>query len=385
MKQIDLVFGTRPEAIKMLPLALEMQKPDSGICARIIVTAQHRDMLDQVMQVFGVESDIDLDIMQPGQTLTEVTTRGLEALESVYRDQSPDMVLVHGDTTTTLAATLAAFYQQIPVGHVEAGLRSGDKLNPWPEEINRRVADAVCEMHFAPTETSKQNLLRENIEPESIFVTGNTGIDALQLAVSRFSDAQNLEDIPGCAAFAGKKFILVTAHRRENFGEPIANLCAAIIASIKQFPELQFVYPVHPNPSIHDPVYEMLGDIPGVHLLPPMDYGDFVTLMNASWFVLTDSGGIQEEAPSLGKPVLVFRQVTERPEAVNAGTVQIIGTEQRSISDWISRLCTDDAVFATMQRAVNPYGDGKASARTIAAIRHYFGVDESRPADFIPR
>ena len=382
MKTIDLVFGTRPEAIKMLPLALAMRKPDSGLECRIVVTAQHRDMLDQVMQVFGVQSDVDLDIMQPGQTLTEVTTRGLQALEKIYSEDKPDMVLVHGDTTTTLAATLAAFYQQIPVAHVEAGLRSGDKLNPWPEEVNRRVADAICELHFAPTVTSKQNLLRENIATDSIFVTGNTGIDGLHLAVSQFGKEKSLAAIPGCAPFADKKFVLVTAHRRENFGEPIVNLCAAIKASAKQFPDLEFVYPVHPNPSIQEPVFEMLGDTPGVHLLSPLDYGDFVTLMNASWFVLTDSGGIQEEAPSLGKPVLVFRQVTERPEAVAAGTVQIIGTEQSSIAEWIERLCTDPEVFARMQRAVNPYGDGHASARTVAAIRHYFGLESARPEDF---
>jgi UDP-N-acetylglucosamine 2-epimerase (non-hydrolysing) len=384
MKQIDLVFGTRPEAIKMLPLALAMQAPDSGLQCRIIVTAQHRDMLDQVMDVFQVKSDIDLNIMQPGQTLTEVTTRGLQALEQVYTDKRPDMVLVHGDTTTTLAATLAAFYQQVPVGHVEAGLRSGDKLNPWPEEVNRRMADAACDLHFAPTETSRQNLLKENISPQSIFVTGNTGIDGLHLAVSRFSDHETFSKLPVYKKLEGKRFILVTAHRRENFGEPIMNLCHAIIDHLAKHPDVHVVYPVHPNPSIQEPVQRILAGVENVHLLPPLDYGDFVALMNASWFVLTDSGGIQEEAPSLGKPVLVFRQVTERPEAVDAGTVRIIGTERGDIVEWLDRLTADEAEFATMQRAVNPYGDGKASERTIAAIRHYFGLQTDRPQDFVP-
>jgi UDP-N-acetylglucosamine 2-epimerase (non-hydrolysing) len=384
VKQVDLVFGTRPEAIKMLPLALALREPSSGLSCRIIVTAQHRDMLDQVMRVFDVESDLDLDIMLPGQSLTDITTRGLVSLETVFRDGAPNLVLVHGDTTTTLAATLAAFYQKIPVGHVEAGLRSGNNLNPWPEEVNRRVADAICELHFAPTATSRDNLLRENISPESVFVTGNTGIDGLQLAIDNFSCEGGLANIKGCERLQSKRFVLVTAHRRENFGQPIVNLCRAILDSVTRFPELEFVYPVHPNPAIDGPVREILGGVQNVHLLAPLDYGEFVTLMNASWFVLTDSGGIQEEAPALGKPVLVFRQVTERPEAVDAGTVKIIGTEQQRIADWIATLCKDEATFAAMQRAINPYGDGKASARIVAAIRHYFGMDSARPDEFVP-
>jgi UDP-N-acetylglucosamine 2-epimerase (non-hydrolysing) len=384
MKLIDLVFGTRPEAIKMLPLALELKKPDSGLNCRIIVTAQHREMLDQVFSVFGQTSDIDLNIMRPGQTLTEVTTRGLESLEHVFLQRRSDMVLVHGDTTTTLTAALAAFYQQIPVGHVEAGLRSGDLLNPYPEEANRRMADAICNLHFAPTDTSRDNLLRENVAAASIFVTGNTGIDGLKLAVDKFSDAGALSRLPVYNQIRDQRFILVTAHRRENFGQPIENLCYAIIAHLERYPELHVVYPVHPNPSIKEPVHRLLSKVRNVHLLEPLDYGDFIALMDASWFVLTDSGGIQEEAPSLGKPVLVFRRVTERPEAVAAGTVKVIGTERAEIIDWLGRLSAQGDEFEAMQRAVNPYGDGHASARIVAAIRHYLGLEKEPPVDFRP-
>ena len=371
----------------MLPLALALRESGSDLSCRIVLTAQHRDMLDQVMNVFGLSSDIDLDIMRPGQTLTEITTRGLQALTDVYTTSQPDLVLVHGDTTTTLAATLAAFYQQIPVGHVEAGLRSGDKMNPWPEEVNRVVADAICDLHFAPTNSSRDNLLNEGVDQSSIFVTGNTGIDGLKLAVDKFSRTQTEssgEIVDAINALVDQKFVLVTAHRRENFGQPIENLCQAILRMVEEHPDLQFVYPVHPNPAILEPVNKLLGPSPRVKLLPPLDYGDFVTLMNASWFVLTDSGGVQEEAPALGKPVLVFRQVTERPEAVAAGTVKIAGTQADKLFADMHELATNAELFAEMQRAVNPYGDGHASARTVAAIRYFFGASADRPDDFNP-
>jgi UDP-N-acetylglucosamine 2-epimerase (non-hydrolysing) len=341
-------------------------------------------MLDQVMRIFDLASDADLGIMQPGQSLTDITVRGLERLAPLFRDDPSDLVLVHGDTTTTLVATLAAFYQKIPVGHVEAGLRSYDIHNPYPEEINRKLCDAICALHFAPTENARQNLLRENVKEEGIFVTGNTGIDGLRIVTERMSSASLAAIADGVKKAAEHPFILLTAHRRENFGEPLANLCQAITALCRQRPDLHVVYPVHLNPSINGPVHAALQGIDNVHLLPPLDYKEMVFLMQRCIFVVTDSGGIQEEAPALGKPVLVLRNVTERPEAVTAGTARVIGTETAEIHRWISTLLDDQVTFDRMAKAVNPYGDGRAADRTLEAIQYYFGLRAQRPAAFSP-
>ena len=383
-KRIDLVFGTRPEAIKMAPLVLALKACSSEFETRVILTAQHREMLDQVMRIFNLKSDLDLDIMRPGQTLTEITTIGLERLTPVFSRSPSDLVLVHGDTTTTLMATLAAFYQKIPVGHVEAGLRSFDIYNPYPEEVNRRLCDAVCVLHFAPTQNARENLLRENVSEDGIFVTGNTGIDGLEIAVQRLaSDKYNMVN-GDLLELIKKPYILLTVHRRENFGEPLKNLCSAIREVSRCRPDINFIYPVHMNPSINKPVHDNLGELDNVYLLKPQEYSEFVLLMQNCMFVVTDSGGVQEEAPSLGKPVLVLRKVTERPEAVKAGTVSVIGTEQMDVSRWINTLLDDVEVYERMAKAVNPYGDGSACMRTVEAIRYYFNMTSDRPAAFIP-
>lgn len=361
------VFGTRPEAIKMAPLALRLGKA-SGVEARLCVTAQHRQMLDQVLSLFDLTPDFDLDIMRPGQTLSGVTSAVLNGLDAVLADFQPDMVLVHGDTTTTFSATLAAYYRRVAVGHVEAGLRTGNLYSPWPEEANRKLTGALAKLHFAPTSKAQQNLLREGVSPENIYVTGNTVIDALLWTTERLN-ADPSVDAHLRAQFAylrgGAPLVLITGHRRENFGGGFENICLAIRDLAKEFPDVDFLYPVHLNPNVREPVERILSRIGNVHLIEPQDYLPFVWLMKKSHLILTDSGGIQEEAPSLGKPVLVMRDTTERPEAVQAGTVKLVGADRDRIVDGVSELLRDPVAHATMANARNPYGDGKAAAKIV--------------------
>jgi len=366
------VFGTRPEAIKMAPLVHALAQ-DDGIESRLCVTAQHREMLDQVLHLFSIVPDYDLNIMQPGQGLTEITSRILEGLKTVFADFTPDVVLVHGDTTTTLAASLAAFYHRIPVGHVEAGLRTGDLWSPWPEEANRTLTGHLASYHFTPTANSQQNLLRENLPAARIFVTGNTVIDALFWVRDRvLSDDALRNSLAARYPFldADKKLILVTGHRRESFGEGFERICNALAEIARLHPETQIVYPVHLNPNVSEPVNRILRDIDNVILIEPQEYLPFVWLMDRAWLILTDSGGIQEEAPSLGKPVLVMRDTTERPEAVSAGTVRLVGTDKDKIVSEVTHLLTDEEAWHTMSRAHNPYGDGLACQRIVQALKN---------------
>lgn len=367
------VIGTRPEAIKMAPVLHALQT--AGAESRLCVTAQHRDMLDQVLSIFGLTPDVDLNLMRPGQTLEGLTAAVLEGVSAALEDEKPDLVLVHGDTTTAFAAALAAFYKQIPVGHVEAGLRTGDLSAPFPEELNRRLVDGISRFHFAPTESSKENLLREGTDPSTIFVTGNTVVDALLMTTERMKTDDALRtklahDLPYPAD--GKKLILVTGHRRESFGDGFKNICKAL-AELAGRDDVEIVYPVHLNPNVQAPVNEILGGCDGVHLLAPVDYLSFVHLMERAYLVITDSGGIQEEAPSLGKPVLVMREVTERPEAVAAGTVELVGTDIAKIVASATRLLDDGDAYATMSRAHNPYGDGQAASRITKEILAHGG------------
>ncbi|RUR92297.1 non-hydrolyzing UDP-N-acetylglucosamine 2-epimerase [Pectobacterium polaris] len=366
------VFGTRPEAIKMAPLVHALAQ-DGAFESRICVTAQHREMLDQVLRLFDITPDYDLDIMRPGQGLSEISCRILSGLEPVMAEFKPDLVLVHGDTTTTLATSLAAFYQRIPVGHVEAGLRTGNLYSPWPEEANRKLTGHLAMYHFAPTENSRQNLLREHLSDRHIFVTGNTVIDALFWVRDRIlGDAALRRSLDEKYAFLddNKKLILVTGHRRESFGGGFERICSALADIARRHPEVQIVYPVHLNPNVSEPVNRILSGIDNVMLIAPQDYLPFVYLMNRSYMILTDSGGIQEEAPSLGKPVLVMRDTTERPEAVEAGTVKLVGTEVTSIVDAVSMLLTDEEAYQAMSRAHNPYGDGQACQRIVDALKN---------------
>ena len=368
MKKLRLmtVFGTRPEAIKMCPLVLEMGKYPDYIEPIVAVTAQHREMLDQVLELFNIKPDYDLNIMASGQTLYDITTRALTGLKEVIEEAKPDMVLVHGDTTTTFAGALAAFYAQVPVGHVEAGLRTGNKYSPYPEEMNRKLTGSIADMHFAPTSTSKANLLKENVNPETILVTGNTVIDALQTTVKadyEFADAEFNK------IFArGNRLILMTTHRRENLGEPMRNVYKALRKVLETHADVEAIFPVHKNPKVREIVQEELGGLDRVHLIEPMDYEPFANLMGKVDIVLTDSGGIQEEAPALGKPVLVLRDTTERPEAVDAGTVKLIGTEYEDVLRETNLLLDDAEHYKKMAEATNPYGDGKACERIIRAI-----------------
>lgn len=367
--KILTVFGTRPEAIKMAPLVQQLNAhPD--INASVCVTAQHREMLDQVLELFEIKPDYDLNIMQPGQTLTDITGNILKGMESVLSECKPDGVLVHGDTTTTLATTLAAFYHQIPVGHVEAGLRTGNLYSPWPEEGNRKITGAVTHWHFAPTSQSKANLLTEGIDEKQIVITGNTVIDALLEVKEKLEQDANLQN-----QFAEQfnflkddRVILVTGHRRESFGGGFERICEGLAKTAKQFPDVQIVYPVHLNPNVREPVNRILSGVTNIHLIEPQDYLPFVWLMNRSDIILTDSGGIQEEAPSLGKPVLVMRDTTERPEAVSAGTVKLVGTDIEMITNAIAELLTDTNAYSEMSKAHNPYGDGQASQRIIKQL-----------------
>ncbi|EKH6435985.1 UDP-N-acetylglucosamine 2-epimerase (non-hydrolyzing) [Klebsiella oxytoca] len=366
------VFGTRPEAIKMAPLVHALAR-DPHFETKVCVTAQHREMLDQVLKLFSIVPDYDLNIMQPGQGLTEITCRILEGLKPVLESFKPDVVLVHGDTTTTMAASLAAFYQRIPVGHVEAGLRTGDLSSPWPEEGNRTLTGHLATYHFAPTETSRQNLLRENIADNRITITGNTVIDALFWVRDRvLSDEALRNELTQRYPFLanGKKMILVTGHRRESFGRGFEQICHALAEIAANNPDVQIVYPVHLNPNVSEPVNRILGHVENVMLIEPQDYLPFVWLMNRAWLILTDSGGIQEEAPSLGKPVLVMREMTERPEAVSAGTVCLVGTDSQRIVNEVTRLLHDESAWQAMSRAHNPYGDGQACHRILSALKN---------------
>tara|TARA_Y100000588_G_scaffold625_1_gene811 strand:- start:281 stop:1405 length:1125 start_codon:yes stop_codon:yes gene_type:complete len=359
------VFGTRPEAIKMAPLVHELAN-DGRFESRVCVTAQHREMLDQVLELFNISPDYDLNLMKPGQTLPEVTSRILLDLTPVLKEFKPDVVLVHGDTATTFAASLAAYYEQISVGHVEAGLRTGNIYSPWPEEANRKLTGALTNYHFAPTNNSKQNLLNENYTAENISVTGNTVIDALLMIKKQIeSDAELNSKL--AAQFPmldeNKKLILVTGHRRESFGGGFERICEALVQTAKKHPDCQILYPVHLNPNVQEPVKRILSGVDNVHLIEPQQYLPFVYLMNQAHIILTDSGGIQEEAPSLGKPVLVMRDTTERPEAVDAGTVKLVGTDVGKITNALNELLDDEVAYKVMSRAHNPYGDGKACER----------------------
>lgn len=383
MKKVMLVFGTRPEAIKMAPLVKEFQARANEFDTIVCVTGQHREMLKQVLELFDIKPDYDLEIMKEGQDLYDVTTRVLLGMREVLKKTKPDVVLVHGDTTTSTAAALAAFYQQIPVGHVEAGLRTHNIYSPWPEEMNRQLTGRMASYHFAPTELSRDNLLAEGIATDRIFITGNTVIDALQQVVTRVKGNADLRNEVSRKLLqfgydvnrleAGRRLILITGHRRENFGEGFLNICRAIQTLSKRFPEVDFVYPMHLNPNVRKPIREIFGDnlggLDNLFFIEPLEYLQFVTLMDRSSIVLTDSGGIQEEAPGLGKPVLVMRDTTERPEAVKAGTVKLVGTDYNQIVDNVEKLLTDNAAYAEMSRANNPYGDGKACSYIADALQ----------------
>jgi UDP-N-acetylglucosamine 2-epimerase (non-hydrolysing) len=360
------VFGTRPEAIKMAPVVKELERHPDQIISRVCVTAQHRQMLDQVLTLFGIVPNYDLNVMQGSQSPTQVAAAVMVKLEPVLQAEQPDWVLVQGDTTTVMAASMAAFYAGAKVGHVEAGLRTFDKHQPFPEEINRRVAGVVADLHFAPTQRARQNLLCEGVQAEAIRVTGNSVIDALHMVAELPYDptAGPLEHIPW-----DKRLILVTVHRRENFGEPLKQICRALYEIAQIYPgDIHIVYSVHLNPNVQEPVHRILGDVPGITLTDPLDYLPLVSLMKHATLVLTDSGGIQEEAPGLGKPVLLLREVTERPEAVEAGTVRVVGTDQTRIVDWTRRLLDNSAEYEKMAHAVNPYGDGYAARRIVETI-----------------
>ncbi|WP_201607399.1 non-hydrolyzing UDP-N-acetylglucosamine 2-epimerase [Psychrobacter okhotskensis] len=368
--KILLVFGTRPEAIKMLPLYHELKKNDN-VSVSLCVTGQHRNMLDQVLTLFNVKPDFDLEIMQPKQDLTDISIKVLSGLRTLFESFKPDLVLVHGDTATTFAASLACYYQKIKVGHVEAGLRTNDLYSPWPEEANRRLTSVLSHFNFAPTDDSKRNLLKENFSSDNIYVTGNTVIDALYFVVNKIrNDIDINNELEKQFEFLdfSKKVILITGHRRENFGEGFENICAAVNDLAETHQNIQFVYPMHLNPNVREPVKKYLSNKDNIFLIEPLDYLPFVYLMDMSFLILTDSGGIQEEAPSLGKPVLVMRNTTERPEAVDAGTVRLVGTNTKLIVDNVNELIADIELYSKMSRLHNPYGDGKASERIAKII-----------------
>lgn len=378
-KKVITIFGTRPEAIKMAPLVKELEKREE-IESKVCVTAQHREMLDQVLELFDIVPDFDLNIMKTKQTLTGITNKVLNGLEEVFENEKPDMILVHGDTTTTFAGALAAFYQQIKVGHVEAGLRTFNKYFPFPEEMNRKLTGSLADLHFAPTKGSKENLLREGIEERDIYVTGNTVIDAMKHTVEESYTFENdeLNNID-----FSKKVIMITAHRRENWGEGIKNICDALNKIVQQNKDVELVYLVHLNPVVKEVVFEQLGGKERIHLLEPLDTKDTHNLMNKSFMVMTDSGGLQEEAPHLGKPVLVLRDVTERPEAVEAGTVKLVGTDVEKIVNEANDLLNNLESYNRMSKAINPYGDGVASQRIVDAILKYFDLDSKEVEEFI--
>ena len=380
MKCILLVFGTRPEAIKMAPLVKEFQKYPETFKTIVCVTGQHREMLDQVLRIFDIQPDYDLNIMKQGQDLYDVTARVLTGMREVLKETQPDIVLVHGDTTTSTAAALAAFYQQIPVGHVEAGLRTHNIYSPWPEEMNRQITGRIATYHFAPTSLSKDNLLQEGVSEERIIVTRNTVIDALYMVVEKIKNdgilSCELEKVLKASGYDigrlsdGRKLVLITGHRRENFGDGFISMCKAIKSLSEKYPEVDFVYPMHLNPNVRKPIYEVFGESQRANLffIEPLEYLSFVYLMEKSAIVLTDSGGIQEEAPGLGKPVLVMRDTTERPEALEAGTVKLVGTDYDKIVNEVSGLLDNQEYYEKMSKAVNPYGDGKACSRIVKAL-----------------
>ena len=381
--RVMTVFGTRPEAIKMCPLVMELRRHNEYIEPMVAVTAQHREMLDQVLHLFKIKPDYDLNIMTSGQTLHDVTVKALLGLRDVFAEAKPDLVLVHGDTTTTFAGSLAAYYAQIPVGHVEAGLRTGNKYSPFPEEMNRKLTGSLADYHFAPTLTSKENLLKENVDPRHIFMTGNTVIDALDTTIQKnftFTDAR-IEQ----ALKSGKRLILMTTHRRENLGEPMRHVYRALKEVLRTHPDVGAIFPVHKNPKVRQVVQEELSGLEHVYLTEPMDYEPFANLMARVDLVLTDSGGIQEEAPALGKPVLVLRNTTERPEAVTAGTVQLVGTEYAAVLQKTLQLLDDSSYYRRMAEAVNPYGDGHACERICGMLLHAFGYSGEVPAEFLPQ
>lgn len=382
MKKVMLVFGTRPEAIKMAPLVKEFQKQPKRVETVVCVTGQHREMLDQVLKIFDIKPDYDLNIMKQGQDLYDVTARVLTDMRDVLKEVKPDVVLVHGDTTTSTAAALAAFYQQIPVGHVEAGLRTHNIYSPWPEEMNRLLTGRLATYHFSPTPLSRNNLIKESVDDRNIIITGNTVIDALYWVVDKIKNNKELdnelEDILSKAGYDvnrlnnGKKLVLITGHRRENFGDGFINMCTAIKDLTVKYPDLDFVYPMHLNPNVRKPIHEVFGEnlsgLKNMFFIEPLEYLSFVYLMEKSSIVLTDSGGIQEEAPGLGKPVLVMRDTTERPEALDAGTVKLVGTDYNKIVNEVSSLIDDKAAYEKMSKAVNPYGDGLACGRIVNAL-----------------
>ncbi len=383
MKKILLVFGTRPEAIKMAPLVMEFKKNPTEFNTIVCVTGQHREMLDQVLKVFDIKPDYDLNIMKQGQDLYDITSRVILDMRNVLKECDPAIVLVHGDTTTSMAAALSAFYQKIPVGHIEAGLRTHNIYSPWPEEMNRQITSRIATYHFAPTKLSKENLLNEGVEENRIIVTGNTVIDALHLVVERIKNDITLQEkLKGILSLSGynierlskgRKLVLITGHRRENFGEGFLQICNAIKTLALKYPEIDFVYPMHLNPNVREPIKEVFGDknkISNIYFIEPLDYLPFVFLMEKSYLVLTDSGGIQEEAPGLGKPVLVMRDTTERPEAIDSGTVKLVGTDYNKIVKEVSTLIDNELFYHLMAKAANPYGDGFASKKIIKFIKN---------------
>ncbi|ELK20705.1 UDP-N-acetylglucosamine 2-epimerase [Anoxybacillus flavithermus TNO-09.006] len=374
-RKVMTIFGTRPEAIKMAPLVLELQKYED-IESIVTVTAQHRQMLDQVLDIFGIQPHYDLNIMKERQTLVDITTRALAGLDDVMKKVKPDIVLVHGDTTTTFVASLAAFYNQIAVGHVEAGLRTWNKYSPFPEEMNRQLTGVLADLHFAPTAKAAENLRAENKPEQSIFITGNTAIDALKTTVRDTYTHPILEKV------AGGRMILLTAHRRENLGEPMRNMFRAIKRLVDDYRDVQVVYPVHLNPVVRELANDILGDDERIHLIEPLDVVDFHNFAARAYMILTDSGGVQEEAPSLGVPVLVLRDTTERPEGIEAGTLKLAGTDEQTIYALASELLTDERAYEQMAKASNPYGDGWASKRIVEAIRYYFGQSAVPPTPF---
>lgn len=378
MKKIMFVFGTRPEAIKMAPLVKAVEAAED-LEPLVVVTAQHREMLDQVLQLFDVHPSYDLNLMKPGQSLTDITAGVLRGIERIVIKEKPDLVLVHGDTTTTFAGALASFYQQVPIGHVEAGLRSGNMYSPFPEEANRRLTGALTSIHLAPTPQARENLLREGINPDIIYTTGNTVIDALMMTIK--DDYTFDDDLEKALNVPGRK-VLLTTHRRENLGQPMVQIFRAIRKLHERFPDVHFYFPVHLNPKVRALAKEALSDQERVHMFEPLDYAPFANLINRMDLVLTDSGGLQEEAPAIGKPVLVLRDNTERPEAVEAGTVRLVGADTQLIYDTVETLFTDEEEYARMEHAVNPYGDGKACERIVAAIKHYLGMADDRPQDW---
>ncbi|KDP12156.1 UDP-N-acetylglucosamine 2-epimerase (non-hydrolyzing) [Staphylococcus chromogenes] len=377
MKRIMTIFGTRPEAIKMAPLVLQLKKEEQ-LEPVVVVTAQHREMLDSVLETFNIQPDYDLNVMKPGQTLSQVTSRVLTGLEDIIKEVQPDMILVHGDTTTTFAGSLAAFYNEISIGHVEAGLRTWNKYSPFPEEMNRQMTGIMADLHFAPTEQAEKNLLNENKDPQSVVVTGNTAIDAMHTTIDQDYQSEIIQ------RHQDKRIILLTSHRRENIGQPMENIFKAARRIVEEVEDAVIVYPMHKNPKVRDIARQYLSDHDRIELIEPLEVVDFHNFAHQSYLILTDSGGVQEEAPSLGKPVLVLRDTTERPEGVEAGTLKLAGTEEEDVYRLTKELLTDKELYQSMSIAQNPYGDGHASERICNHIRHYFGLTQTKPESFKP-